>query len=55
MDNEQLSTRGTLSSDGLKEGNEPARIGPYVIYMEAYDLAGNVEKFRKTVVLAHRL
>ncbi|MGB3526825.1 MAG: lamin tail domain-containing protein [Flavobacteriales bacterium] len=55
MNNELLGTSGSLSWDGLMDGNELARIGPYVIYMEAYDLAGNVEKFRKSVVLAHRL
>lgn len=55
MNNELLGTSGAVSWDGLMEGNELARIGPYVIYMEAYDLAGNVEKFRRTVVLAHRL
>lgn len=55
VSNELLGTSGAVSWDGLMEGNELARIGPYVIYMEAYDLAGNVEKFRKTVVLAHRL
>lgn len=55
MNNELLGTSGAVSWDGMMEGNELARIGPYIIYMEAYDLAGNVEKFRKTVVLAHRL
>lgn len=55
MDNELLGTGGSVSWDGLMDGSELARIGPYIIYLEAYDLAGNVEKFRKTVVLAHRL
>ena len=55
MNNELLGTSGAVSWNGLMEGNDLARIGPYIIYMEAYDLAGNVEKFRKTVVLAHRL
>ncbi|MEO5585012.1 MAG: lamin tail domain-containing protein [Flavobacteriales bacterium] len=55
MDNELLGTSGAVSWDGLMDGNDLARIGPYIIYMEAYDLAGNVEKFRKSVVLAHRL
>ena len=55
MNNELLGTSGAVSWDGLMDGNDLARIGPYIIYMEAYDLAGNVEKFRKTVVLAHRL
>ncbi len=55
MNNELLGTSGAISWDGMMETNELARIGPYIIYMEAYDLAGNMEKFRKTVVLAHRL
>lgn len=55
MNNVLLGTSGAVSWDGLMDGNELARIGPYVIYMEAYDLNGNVEKFRKSVVLAHRL
>lgn len=55
MNNELLGTSGSVSWDGMMEGSDLARIGPYVIYMEAYDLAGNVEKFRKSVVLAHRL
>ncbi len=55
MNNELLGTSGSTSWDGLMDGNELARMGPYVIYLEAYDLAGNVEKFRKSVVLAHRL
>ncbi|HRN36602.1 MAG TPA: lamin tail domain-containing protein [Flavobacteriales bacterium] len=55
MNNVLLGTSGAVSWDGLMDGHELARIGPYILYMEAYDLAGNVEKFRKTVVLAHRL
>ncbi len=55
MNNELLGTSGAVSWDGLMNGNDLARMGPYIIYMEAYDLAGNVEKFRKSVVLAHRL
>lgn len=55
MDNALLGTSGSVSWDGMMNTNELARVGPYVIYMEAFDLAGNVEKFRKTVVLAHRL
>lgn len=55
MDNTLLSTTGAISWDGLMGTGELARMGPYVVYFEAYDLAGNVEKFRETVVLAHRL
>jgi hypothetical protein len=55
MNNVLLGSSGAISWDGMMNTNELARMGPYVIYMEAYDLNGNVEKFRKTVVLAHRL
>jgi len=30
-------------------------MGAYIVMLEAYDVSGNVEKFRKTVTLAHRL
>jgi hypothetical protein len=50
-----LGTSGTVSWDGILETGDKARIGPYVVYFEVYDLAGNVKKFRTTVTLAHRL
>lgn len=55
MDNVLLGTSGTVSWDGILETGDKARIGPYVVYFEVYDLAGNVKKFRTTVTLAHRL
>lgn len=55
MDNALLGTSGAVSWDGIMDTKDLARIGPYVVYFEAYDLSGNVEKFRETVVLAHRL
>jgi hypothetical protein len=30
-------------------------MGAYVVLLEVYDLSGNVEKYKKTVTLAHRL
>ncbi|MFT3884531.1 MAG: lamin tail domain-containing protein [Flavobacteriales bacterium] len=55
MSNELLGTGGAVSWDGIMDTKDLARIGPYVVYFEAYDLSGNVEKFRETVVLAHHL
>ncbi|HEX2616901.1 MAG TPA: lamin tail domain-containing protein, partial [Flavobacteriales bacterium] len=55
MDSQLLGTSGAVSWDGIMDTKDLARIGPYVVYFEAYDLNGNVEKFRETVVLAHRL
>jgi hypothetical protein len=37
------------------DNGSKARMGPYIVLMEAYDLGGNVEKYRQTVTLAHRL
>lgn len=55
LDNELLSTRGAISWDGIMDSGDLARMGPYIVYLEAFDLGGDVQKFRKTVVLAHPL
>lgn len=53
--NELLGTSGAVSWDGIMDGGSKARMGPYIVLMEAYDLDGHVEKYRTTVTLAHRL
>ncbi len=40
MDNTLLSTTGAISWDGVMATGELARMGPYVVYFEAYDLGG---------------
>jgi hypothetical protein len=55
LDNELLGTSGAVSWNGIMEGGELARMGPYVAVFEAFDLSGNVERFRRTAVLAHKL
>ena len=55
MDNLLLGTDGAISWNGLLEGGDLGRTGPYVVVLEVYDLAGNVERFKKTVTLAHKL
>ncbi|MGV3636397.1 MAG: lamin tail domain-containing protein [Flavobacteriales bacterium] len=55
MDNLLLGTEGAISWDGILEGGGLARMGPYIVVLEVFDLAGNVQKFKKTVTLAHRL
>ncbi len=55
MNNLLLGTEGAISWNGLLETGELARIGPYIVVLEVYDLAGNVEKYKKTVTLAHKL
>jgi len=53
--NELLGTTGAISWDGIMDSGSKARMGAYIVMLEAYDVTGNVEKFRKTVTLAHRL
>lgn len=53
--NELLGTTGAISWDGIMDSGSKARMGPYILMLEAFDLSGNVEKFRQTVTLAHRL
>ncbi|PJA07618.1 MAG: hypothetical protein COX70_06090 [Flavobacteriales bacterium CG_4_10_14_0_2_um_filter_32_8] len=52
---ELLGTTGTFSWDGINENNEKAGIGIYIIFVEAFDLKGDVKSFKKTVVLAGHL
>ena len=54
-DSQLLGSEGAISWDGLLDGGDKGRMGPYIVLLEAFDLDGNVEKFRKTVTLAHRL
>ncbi|MBK7945739.1 MAG: lamin tail domain-containing protein [Flavobacteriales bacterium] len=55
MENQLLGSTGAISWDGILDSGSKGRMGPYIVVLEAYDLAGNVETFRKTVTLAHRL
>ncbi|MDR0768298.1 MAG: hypothetical protein LBE71_00055 [Dysgonamonadaceae bacterium] len=49
--NEILETEGQLSWNGRGNSNQPLVTGIYIIYMEVYDMAGNVKKFRKPVTV----
>lgn len=55
LENVLLGAEGAVSWDGLLDDGSKGRMGPYVVLLEVYDLAGNVEKYRRTVTLAHRL
>ena len=52
VQNELLGVSGTFSWDGINERNEKARIGIYIIFVEAFSADGNVKSFKKTAVLA---
>jgi Lamin Tail Domain/Bacterial Ig-like domain/CHU_C Type IX secretion signal domain len=53
--NELLGTNGTFSWDGINETKDKERIGIYVFYIEVFDLKGNLNKYKKTCVLASKL
>ncbi|MEZ4740032.1 MAG: hypothetical protein R2818_11905 [Flavobacteriales bacterium] len=55
MESELLGTEGSISWNGLLDSGSLARMGPYIVLLEVFDLNGNVERFKKTVTLAHRL
>ncbi|MFZ4398741.1 MAG: lamin tail domain-containing protein [Bacteroidales bacterium] len=49
--NELLGSKGGFSWNGIDENMQKALIGIYVIYIEIFDINGNVKKFKKTAVL----
>lgn len=55
MDNQLLGSEGAISWDGITDDASKARMGPYIVVFEVFDLDGNTELYKKTVTLAHRL
>ena len=53
--NELLGTKGCFSWDGIDRDNAKAVIGIYIIYIEIFDLDGNVKYYKKTAVLGGKL
>ncbi len=53
--NEFLGTQGTFSWDGRTNANLKAAIGIYIIFVETYDLNGNIKRYKEPVVLAGKL
>lgn len=50
-----LETSGFFVWDGTNYSGQTARIGIYLIYVEVFDLSGNVRKYKKTCVLANQM
>ncbi|MFK7908645.1 MAG: lamin tail domain-containing protein, partial [Chitinophagales bacterium] len=46
---------GNFKWDGILENGEKARLGIYVVFVEAYDLEGNREVWKETVVVGGNL
>ncbi len=54
ISNETLNTEGAWVWDGLDQTNTKAKTGIYVIYVEVFELDGNVKKYKRTAVLASK-
>jgi hypothetical protein len=53
--NQLLGTNGAFLWDGINEKREKSRIGLYVLFFEVFDLDGNMEQYKRTVVLGGKL
>jgi hypothetical protein len=49
--NELLGTEGQLLWNGKGSSNQPLVAGIYIIYIEIYNMGGDVKKFRKPIVV----
>ncbi len=54
VNNETVNVEGSWIWDGLDDGNAKANTGIYIIYVEIFELDGNVRKYKKTAVLASK-
>jgi hypothetical protein len=55
VQNVLLGSEGSFSWDGLTDDNQKASVGIYIVFFEAFDLNGNVNRYKKTAVLGARL
>lgn len=53
--NEQLTTDGVISWNGINDDNEKAPIGIYVVYVELFNLSGKINKYKLSCTLAGKL
>jgi hypothetical protein len=49
-----LGTEGNIKWDGTTDLGLVATIGAYIVFIEAFDLKGNIKRYKKTVVVASR-
>ena len=55
VNNELLGNSGFFVWDGITNEKQKARIGTYVIYVEVYNINGDLKSFKKTCVLGGKL
>jgi hypothetical protein len=55
VNNQTLGTEGTFTWDGINKNNQKASLGVYIIYIEVFDLNGNINKIKKHCVVGGKL
>ncbi len=55
ISNDLLATKGVITWDGLDNENNKANIGIYIIYVEVFNLSGDVKHFKLKTVVGGRL
>ncbi|MET4083064.1 hypothetical protein ABIB40_003033 [Pedobacter sp. UYP30] len=55
LKNQTISTKGSLTWDGLADSGIKANVGIYVVLFDVFDLSGKTRRFKKTCVLATKL
>lgn len=53
--NTTLAANGTLVWDGMNDNEQISPVGVYIVYVEAFNLSGELRKYRKAFVLAAKL
>jgi len=53
--NTLLGINQTITWDGLDDQNQKAPMGVYVVFIDLFDLKGNVKQYKKSVVVASKL
>ncbi len=54
VSNLSLGTSGTIKWDGATDSNQKAKLGAYVVFIEVFDLKGQVKHYKNTCVVAAR-
>jgi hypothetical protein len=54
LNNGTLSTSGNIRWNGKDAQGEKLPIGPYILYIEMFDLSGHVDHFRKAIILTEQ-
>jgi len=55
VNNELCGTSGAFSWDGITDDRVKAPIGRYIVFVEIFDLKGNVKRYKRSAVLGGRI